>query len=451
MSKGGIVLAEPPGDTVMHLDRRSLFAGLAGGSLALTAGGSQAQEPAPAPPAPQPAAPPAVLGRLTAAAEANRLRLDHNDGAFSGPAWDALLSEARAAKHFLLGEEHGIAENARLAGQLFEALGGDGYDHAVIETSPPMADALDEAAKGGLDGLRAFFAQPGSFAAFFTMREEAEWLATARASRPGVRQVLWGLDYEMGADRRLIGQLEEMPKPPAAQTALETLKRASAESWAQFEQTRNPQFIYGFSGDPALVQAVQASWPDAPEAAQVILTTLERTFVINRDFGAGQNWRSNQTRNDLNRANLRRYWRAAQAEGRRPKLFFKFGASHMVRGVSHTETFDLGTMVAEMADMDEGRAFHLLVLPGQGARTAVFNPSAFTYEPSEPRGDYAGPLGPLVRAAWPDAMTLIDLRPLRPLLSAAQARRVERDLARTVHGFDAVLVMSGSTPSQNLV
>jgi hypothetical protein len=59
-------------------------------------------------------------------------------------------------------------------------------------------------------------------------------------------------------------------------------------------------------------------------------------------------------------------------------------------------------------------------------------------------------MAPLVGAAHADAFTLIDLRPVRPLVFGARHKTLDADLVRTVHGFDALLVMSGSTPSSNL-
>lgn len=57
---------------------------------------------------------------------------------------------------------------------------------------------------------------------------------------------------------------------------------------------------------------------------------------------------------------------------------------------------------------------------------------------------------PLISAAYPNAFTLIDLRPIRPLVFGRRHKALDADLVRTIHGFDALLVMSGSTPSANL-
>jgi hypothetical protein len=54
------------------------------------------------------------------------------------------------------------------------------------------------------------------------------------------------------------------------------------------------------------------------------------------------------------------------------------------------------------------------------------------------------------QAAYPDSFTLIDLRPIRPLVFGARHKALDADLVRVIHGFDSLLVLSGSNPSQHL-
>lgn len=390
-----------------------------------------------------------LADHLAEAARAARHRLDYDGARFSGPAWDLLVERGRAAQFFLLGEDHGIAENPKLAAALYAALVPAGYEKLAVEISPPMAAELDAAVTaGGVDGLRQLFADPGAQVAFFGMAEEAELLAAARQASPA-GPFLWGLDYEVGADRRLIARLQEAPKPAAAAAALADLKAASDGSWARYEETGNPQFIFSFSGDPALVRAVRAAWPDPDPRSGWILDALEETFEINRLWVAQQGHESNLRRARFNRANLLRYWRHERSRDRAPRVMFKFGAGHMVRGLSQTAVFDIGTLAPEIAATVGGEAFHLLVLPGAGSQVASFDPTAWTYRPGA-AGAYGQGLEPILDQALPDAFTLIDLRPLRSLIPGHRLAAAGTDLARLVHGFDAVLVMSGSTPSTNL-
>jgi hypothetical protein len=89
----------------------------------------------------------------------------------------------------------------------------------------------------------------------------------------------------------------------------------------------------------------------------------------------------------------------------------------------------------------------VLVLPGVESQIARFNPVAWSYDPAPAKDGYAKDLEPLIAAAHADAFTLIDLRPLRPLVGM---RAAPEDLRRTVLGFDVLLVMSGSTASGSL-
>ena len=385
--------------------------------------------------------------QLQTAATEHRLVLDYADGRFSGPAWELLLAEGRKAQFFAIGEEHGIAENPKLAAALFVELVKHGYSKLAIEISPPMASALDQALSAdGLAGLQALFAQTGAEPAFYGMREEAEFLAAARAAAPA-GPFLWGADYEVGGDRHLLRRLAELPKPAAAQTALAALTEASNASWAKYDETGSPQHIFSFAGDPERVRAVSAAWPDRDAEADWILDTLEQTLAINQLWGSGQAWLSNERRAAFLRANFLRHWRQAKQAGQAPRVMLKFGGSHLVRGRTMTDVFDIGALLPELAALEGRPSFNLLVLPGLESQIARFNPSNWSYQPAPAKDGYAKDLEPLTAAAHADAYTLIDLRPLRPIVGM---RAASEDLRRIVLGFDALLVMSGSTPSANL-
>lgn len=394
------------------------------------------------------AAAPSWPQALTEAAVANRLRLGYQDGRFAGPAWDRLVAEGRSAHFFLLGEEHGIAEAPRLAAQLFEALANDGYARFVIETSPSRAALLDAAARSGLPALRAQLKVPGEGAAFFTMEEEAAMLARVRAAVPGDAPVLWGVDYEVFADRMLIRRLEALSKPTSAVTALARLREASTAAWGRYATRKNPGLIFSFSGDPRLVAAVRSAWPDAPPEADRILRTLQATLEINALWVNGEHYASNAARATHLRENLRAHWTAERAAGGFPRVFAKMGASHLMGGRSTTETCDLGALIPEIAFMEGVSAVRVAILPGLGSEVAVFDPVAWTYRPASAKDGYAKGLAPLSAAAFEDGFTLVDLRTLRALVGARTD--VDPALARMVHGYDLLLLMTGSTPSRNL-
>lgn len=382
---------------------------------------------------------------ITATAADNRYAMQYDGRNFSGPAWDRLLHDGRQAQFFLIGEEHGIAENPKLAAQLFSSLAESGYNRLAIEISPSMARVLDDTLRdGGVDAVRELYDKPGGEPAFFGMAEEVELLAAVRASVPADQAAFWGADYEVAGDRTLLRVLQARDTTAAAQVALDALDTASAEAWSKYHETGNPQYIFSFSGDPALVRDVRDAWPAPDGESAWILNTLEETLEINRLWVAGKGWESNNRRAALLRSNFLRHWTAAQARGERPKVMAKFGASHLVRGRNMTQTFDLGSLLPELAALHGERSVSVMVVPGAGSLTAVLNPSTWRYEAKPPKDGYNAGIEPLTKAAFADQFTLIDLFAVRAAL-ARHAQEASPELMRVAYGFDWLLVMSGST------
>lgn len=373
-------------------------------------------------------------------------------GRFSGPGWDLLMGEARGSEFVMLGEEHGLAETPILARELFLALHPSGFDTLAIEISRPIAEDLEEAARDGLEGITAFARKYPPGPAFYFWKPEAELIAAVRTAIPAKHAVLWGLDYEMACDRRLIERLQAKV-PGSAKAALDTLDRVSETARETWRATRNPGALFTFSGDPELVRAVRRAWPSADADASRILDTLEETLEINRLFGSGKGWESNERRARFNRANLVALLDAASIEGRRPKVLFKMGESHMMRGVNWTGNFDVGSLVPEIAAMRGGKTFSFLVGGGRNSHHGVLNPTDMSVV--DKPADMFEQLGLLflANAASQPGPVLIDLRPLRALVSSTRAQLAlnNPEAVRNIHAFDAMIVWNGSTATRMLV
>lgn len=388
----------------------------------------------------QTAAKPTLEERLARAAAENAVRLGFDGRTFSGPGWDRLVSEGRAAQAFLLGEEHGIAENPKLAAALFEALVPAGYARFVIEVSWPMADALDGAARQGVAGLRRQFAEPGGEPAFFGMKEEAEMLVAVRAAVPGDVPVFWGVDYEVGGDRLLLSRLADRAVPASASAPLARLRDAASAAWAEYAASGDISKAFSFAGDPALVVAVRDAWPAPDAETHRVLDALEQTLQINRLWVERRRYDSNRRRADFLRANFRAHWQSAASAGPVPRVFAKLGASHLVRGLNPNEVFDIGTLAPELAEAAGGRTFHLMVLPGSGARgrihphrPAAAAPAARLLEPRHGPGADAH-RSRLRHAAGDDRLLCLVQPAGRRTLSGTRRRRLGVGAARPQRG-----------------
>ena len=130
-------------------------------------------------------------------------------------------------------------------------------------------------------------------------------------------------------------------------------------------------------------------------------------------------------------------------------MIAKYGASHIVRGLSPTAVFDLGTLLPEIAELEGGSSLSLMVMPGAESMIAGLNPTNWSYEPRPAGGGYIKGIKPLMDAAFDDKYTLIDLRALRPVAGMTRGELGD-EVFRVVHGFDMLLILSGSTPSGEL-
>lgn len=65
------------------------------------------------------------------------------------------------------------------------------------------------------------------------------------------------------------------------------------------------------------------------------------------------------------------FYRATQARGEQtPKVIAKFGANHMFRGPSITNSYELGTFLPELAVSNHNKAFGILVVVAKGTWNA---------------------------------------------------------------------------------
>jgi hypothetical protein len=421
----------------MQMNRRDL---LIASGIPLLAGRRAFGQAAAGPPPDGPAA------RLLEALFRNRLPLTMNGGP-AGAGWDWLVREARAAQFTLIGEDHGVAETARFSAALFDALRSSGYRRVAIEVSPPMAEDFETAARRGLQGVMDFLALPGVAGMVYGMREEAQFLVDVVKGAPGNERVLWGLDYEIGSDRHLIPELEAKA-PRAARDAVLRLKEASNSAWARFQRDWNPDEMFSLSQDPALVSAVRTAWPDPDRESATILRALEETLAITTTQRTEGRFAGLQRRTEWTRRNLAERLREEGKNGPMPKVMLKFGYNHMIRGANYLNVFDLGTMADQVAAMEGGRSFHILVLPGSGSRQAVLERN-YASVPSEEYDEFNAGDQRLTRVlSNPRAAghEVIDLRASRPLAMRG-LDAWNPDVVRTIHGYDAAVIWKGAQAS----
>ncbi|MFL5488008.1 MAG: hypothetical protein ACJ8AJ_05925 [Gemmatimonadaceae bacterium] len=425
------------------MNRRDLL--LATGLSLLT--GKRASTQAAGPARAQPQTGPQA--RLLAALQANRLPLTMSDGP-AGRGWDWLVQQARDARFTLIGEEHGVAETALLSAALFKALRPSGYTRMAIELSPIIAQDIETAARrNGLQGILSFFAAPSTWSPMY-LRQEAELIASVVSAVPKNERALWGFDREIFSDRYLIARLE--PRVPrSAKESFTRLKEASTSAAARQQQNQGPPFLFS-SPDPAVVSAVRAAWRNPDRDSDTILRTLEESLAINAVAQTGTAWDSSERRAQWMRNSLAAVLREDRGRASPPKVLMKAGYNHMIRGLNYVNIFDVGSLPDEVAALTADRAFHIIVLPGQGSRQAVLGPGrSFVSVSSDEFDEFRAGDQRLTRVLSNASATgheVIDLRAVRPLATRG-LEGWNSDVVKTIHGYDAAVIWKGAHASSS--
>jgi hypothetical protein len=240
--------------------------------------------------------------------------------------------------------------------------------------------------------------------------------------------------------------------PPRARASFTRLKEALTNAWARHQQNPSPENLFIFSQDPAVVSAVRTAWPNPDPESDTILRTLEESLAISAAARTESEYAYTQRRAQWNRNNLAARLREDRTGGPPPKVMLKFGYNHMIRGANYFNVFDMGAMTDEVAALDGGRAFHIIVLPGPGSHQAVLAPGrSFVSVSSDEFDEFQTGDQRLTRVLSNVKATgheVIDLRALRP----PAMRGLEGwnpDVVRTIHGYDAAVIWKGARASSS--
>ena len=387
---------------------------------------------------------------LTRLLIANRHPISLVDGKLAGAGGRHLVAQSAAARFVMLGEEHGVAEAATTMGALLDELRPAGFHTLAIEVSPLRGRELDRMARSARSNAALSAALDSSLAdwrttvPFYVLGEERAMLRDAMSRRgAGGPMQIWGLDYEVGADRQYLSELERLVPGPAVRAARE---RAEA-GFARLITAGDPSQLFAFSAPATTFEAIRKEMGRrAPMRAREIVDLLERTAAINRLFLSGRGYESNLERSRFLRRNFSQAWKA-RSPGVEDKVVFKFGGSHMMRGVNYTHTLDLGTAAALLAEELGGSSYHVLMMGGKGSTSSRMNIVKAQYEPNG-AAEVDGHMLAWLRPAIPDTgWVLFDVKAARLAYLQGRTRgELSATHDRFFQAYDAIVIFGGSHP-----
>ena len=343
-----------------------------------------------------------------------RLELSRHQYDLSRDGRTFLLSEARKASFFLLGELHGENEIPALLQDLWPAMWQGGYRYIAAELSPWAANQLEFVPADRQPKLLTLWSEA-----------EASFVHSQGASQP----VLWGCDIDEEQPHLLIRELA------AANPANSSLAQMVETTKSGYKRQMAP----GLLGVLPSTGAVQDVTVNDISLAENIRVTLEvESDRLGPDTRLAASLRRESAMKELF---LRHYQRTVPRESN-AKVMLRFGRNHLHRGYDERGVSTLGNFVAEFAFSRHKTVFNVAAF-GAGGKASL---AGETWDADERADDLAFEF--LASGArYPT--TVFDLRPLRELLHRIpQEKRspLQNRLVYWADSYDAIICYKNVTP-----
>ncbi len=365
------------------------------------------------------------------------MTLEAKGGKLAGPGADFLRNRIAGSHFVLIGEEHGVATIADTVRALLPDLTQSGYRHFAIETDPYIAAKLEAMLRaGGTKEVAKFLATDGNQFAipFYNWSAEAELALAHVKANANSTPSLWGLDQVfIGASAALLNDV-------AAQASNAEAKALAGKLAAQAKG--NLEFLGKVDlGELAKLRGLLGAEQDRALAQLVDDMTLSAR--IYQPFVGVTTGLSVYAANLKRETLMKRLFLARYRAAGGPKVAFKFGANHMMDGLSSTHVPSFANFVSEFALSDGKAAFKLLVLCGPGTKAGdlMGNPSPCSID---------------IAKDWPDLaaqvdtkqMTLFDLKTWKDRPS--RWKHLPEETRHMIWAFDAVLFVPNGKPAAAL-
>ncbi|MEM9066322.1 MAG: hypothetical protein AAGB51_12620 [Planctomycetota bacterium] len=333
-------------------------------------------------------------------------------GAFVGPGAEVLLRAIEESAAVLLGEYHGSVQIAAFTEALVPKLHDAGCRTMILEIGPNaqgiVSESLDDHGLAltalGLLNQRFGVETPDGFYApipFVGGVEDAAFIQSAHDHG----WELAGIDQEFVFGYRVV--LRELAGAVGVSTEVDAgflAADAAVEEAFELDAKDGPSAAVTLT-DSVEFQAFLDRAARVSDEAAATVADVRTSLEIYRLNDEGDWWQSNGTRIGHMKTNLGRALDRLGLTIGPDRVFLKMGAVHTGRGLSLLRYHEIGSTIAELAELQGERSVHLACM----SRYWVAEGSN---EPADALADGIG-YAELVSMGVSDAWTIIDLRPLR--------------------------------------
>ena len=365
-------------------------------------------------------------------AREHQMSMTATAGGFSGPGWDFVKERVLDAQYLLVGEDHFTNEipafvEAMAGAAKFEVfyIEVDPYSTRIIERSILELEPSERA---------AFRREYGDLYSFYAL--EPEYALLEHMVEGGAR--LLGSDQVvMYADRLIFQDWVARTGNIQARQVYQDVVTQSAKQLERFlENPEEVKFNELYFMTPAFSDDLEA-------LSKLALSSDERAMIdaMKRSIDIYET-RSHRTRVQL----IKHQVMADYPRWIGKRSLFKYGANHLARGESFLTVEDIGNLIANLAEANYERSFHVMVMGESGSTGSPFR--GFPATPVDPDGFYLKHLQPFFSLTPGTDWSVFDLEPLRRAYEKGELALDDRNLIRSLKGYDALVLIPAVTPAR---
>lgn len=355
---------------------------------------------------------------------------------FSGEGWNTLQTEITKSQFVLVGEMHGMSEIATFTKEVAKELKPEVF---VAETDPYTLDEL-QLLLNGTKPKAGYHQQNPWGLAFYSMQPEYDLMAYLHSQQVK----FWGIDQ---VHLFSTGRFFEMLAQQAKRKENRQLALRKAQ---QYRQNDLPLFEDGNYGklssitmEAATIDSLLITFRKDSPKSRKMLEDLKTSHTLYH--GVPHSQRINFMKKNLLDA-ASPYLAAGKPL---PKTLYKLGAMHTFRNESLATIFDAGNLAANLADAQNHRSLHLLVIGKGGTYNSMLssvNEKAIKAASAEKSG--LPFLSPFLEQVQGEQPILFDLRPIRKQLDSGKLSIQSIDLRRVILGNEFLVVFPTTTGSK---
>ena len=346
----------------------------------------------------------------------------------TGPGAELLFRAAGESQFIILAEEHDLRELNDLSASLFEQLAArHDYRYAVVESGSVFTEMISaEGIRGDLEAISSVASRYPYGPTFATDQELAFFATVGRSSKAAIGPV-WGVDQEFAA-LHVLDRLASRATTPIAKSRISTL--ADAARPHDSDRSGDHHYISELAA-PEDFADLPTLFSEEDLESQRLIRELQRSIYVygayhGRQGAAPTRFDSGRQREEDMRSRFMDRYRAAQAAGDPlPRALVKMGHWHTTPGFFRANVPTFGNFLCELA---------------RGNGLGAFVVYTLVIDSSEAWRNSGSALGSL---AGEGTYTLIDLRPLRPLVHHERLAELPEVLRELIFRVDAALVIRG--------